>query len=163
MGVLPDVRGLNGTDLFENTKIVIELEKRASQFNGPGGDLFPRHHKKWPRANLPMDWVADIRGICTRHLPGAQRRPRRAGRCRQSGREAIVAPSQRRGAKTGNIRQAGPRGMWRNRPLGHPATPEGERQPPRSSYRLGWRLALVHVTGLAPCRRLDQERDVADV
>src|SRR5262249_36577412 len=48
-GVLPDVRGLNGTDMFENTKILIELEKRASQFNGPGGDLFPRHHIKWPR------------------------------------------------------------------------------------------------------------------
>src|SRR5215472_5036144 len=54
MGVLPDVRGLNGTDVFENTKIVIELEKRASQFNGAGGDLFPRHHIKWPRAgSLP--------------------------------------------------------------------------------------------------------------
>jgi len=55
MGVLPDVRGLNGTDVFENTKIVIELEKRASQFNGAGGDLFPRHHIKWPRANLAVD------------------------------------------------------------------------------------------------------------
>jgi len=63
MGVLPDVRGLNGTDLFENTKILIELEKRASQFNGPGGDLFPRHHIKWPRASFAPDWVAGITGI----------------------------------------------------------------------------------------------------
>jgi hypothetical protein len=52
MGGLPDVRGLNGTDLFENTKILIGLEKRASQFNGPGGDLSPRHHIKWPRAKF---------------------------------------------------------------------------------------------------------------
>src|SRR5215471_7246959 len=58
MGVLPDVRGLNGTDVFENTKILIELEKRASQFNGPGGDLFPRHHIKWPRANFRAEYAS---------------------------------------------------------------------------------------------------------
>src|SRR5215470_4993247 len=66
MGVLPDVRGLNGTDLFENTKILIELEKRASQFHGPGGDLFLRHHIKWPRANFraeyaPAEWLVVTR------------------------------------------------------------------------------------------------------
>jgi hypothetical protein len=65
MGVLPDVRGLNATDVFENTKILIELEKRAPQFKRSEGDPSPRHHINWPRTNLPMDWVADIRGIRT--------------------------------------------------------------------------------------------------
>src|SRR5215831_12038534 len=65
MGVLPDVRGLNGTDLFENTKILIELEKRASQFNGPGGDLFPRHHIKWPRASFQAESVATFGFLAT--------------------------------------------------------------------------------------------------
>jgi hypothetical protein len=39
MGVLPDVRGLNISDLFENTTIVIELEKRAPQFKRSEGGL----------------------------------------------------------------------------------------------------------------------------
>jgi hypothetical protein len=49
MGVLPDVRGLNATDVFENTKILIELEKRAPQCKRSEGDPSPRHHINWPR------------------------------------------------------------------------------------------------------------------
>src|ERR1041384_3240963 len=63
-GVLPETSGLNASDLFENTKILIELEKRAPQCKRSEGAPSPRHHIKWPRTNFPMDWVADIRGIC---------------------------------------------------------------------------------------------------
>jgi hypothetical protein len=38
MGVLPDVKGLNATDLFENTKMVIESEKRAPHCKRSEGD-----------------------------------------------------------------------------------------------------------------------------
>jgi hypothetical protein len=55
MGVLPDVRGLNATDLFENTKILIELEKRAPQLKNSEGDPSPRHHIKWPRTSFALD------------------------------------------------------------------------------------------------------------
>jgi hypothetical protein len=50
MGVLLETEGLNAIDVFENTKIVSE------------GAPSPRHHIKWPRANIPLDWVAEIRG-----------------------------------------------------------------------------------------------------
>ena len=60
MGVLPDVRGLNATDLFENTKILIELEKRAPQFKRSEGDPSPRHHINWPRTRIAMESVAAL-------------------------------------------------------------------------------------------------------
>jgi hypothetical protein len=49
-GVLPVVRGLNATDVFENTTIFIDLERWAPQVNSLDSGLFPRHHTKWPRA-----------------------------------------------------------------------------------------------------------------
>jgi hypothetical protein len=64
MGVLPETSGLNAIDVFENTKSVIESQKWTPQFKRSEGAPSPRHHIKWPRTNLPMDWVADIRGIC---------------------------------------------------------------------------------------------------
>jgi hypothetical protein len=41
MGVLPDVRGLNATDVFENTKMLLELEQRARQCKRSEGDPSP--------------------------------------------------------------------------------------------------------------------------
>jgi hypothetical protein len=57
MGVLPDVRGLNATDLFENTKILIELEKRAPQFKRSEGDPSPRHHINWSRTSFAVEYA----------------------------------------------------------------------------------------------------------
>jgi hypothetical protein len=56
MGVLPDVRGLNATDVFENTKILIELEKRAPQCKRSEGDPSLHHHINWPRTNLRPEY-----------------------------------------------------------------------------------------------------------
>jgi hypothetical protein len=36
MGVLPDLRGLHATDVFENTAILIDLERYASSVQAPG-------------------------------------------------------------------------------------------------------------------------------
>lgn len=41
MGGLPDVRGLNATDVFENTKMLLELEQRARQCKRSEGDPSP--------------------------------------------------------------------------------------------------------------------------
>jgi hypothetical protein len=60
MGVLPDVRGLNATDVFENTQILIELEKRAPQCKRSEGAPFPRHHIKWPRTRFAVESVAGL-------------------------------------------------------------------------------------------------------
>jgi len=38
MGVLPETEGLNTIELFENTKILIELEKWTPQFRRSEGD-----------------------------------------------------------------------------------------------------------------------------
>jgi hypothetical protein len=43
MGVLPETWGLNASDVSENTKIVIEVEKWAPPFKRSEGDLSPRH------------------------------------------------------------------------------------------------------------------------
>jgi len=48
MGVLPETEGLNAIDVFENTTIVIEVEKWAPPFKRSEGAPSPRHHTKWP-------------------------------------------------------------------------------------------------------------------
>jgi hypothetical protein len=57
MGVLPDVKGLNATDVFENTKILIKLEKRVPQCKRSEVAPSPRHHIKWPRTNFGVEYA----------------------------------------------------------------------------------------------------------
>src|SRR5262245_49201788 len=57
MGVLPETEGLNAIDVFENTKSVIAWETWAPQFKRSDGDLSPRRHIKWPRANFRLEYA----------------------------------------------------------------------------------------------------------
>ena len=70
--MLPDVRGRNATEVFENTKIFIEWEKRAPQCKRSEGDPSPRPHIKWPRTSFRPEYAIQ-RTPCAASAPAAMR------------------------------------------------------------------------------------------